>query len=103
MFSLRALPVVAFLAAGGALSAEARTCFSPEQTRIQVSAHKLVEPFKLMKKAASTEKADPISGKLCQWNEKLVYEISLLRKDGQVLRVFLDAATGQQMGPHSER
>ena len=93
-----ALSLTLALAAASPAAVEGRICYSNAQTRAQIAAHKLVEPFKLMKEAAALVKAEPIRGRLCRWNDSLVYEISLLRRDGQVLRVFMNAATGQRMG-----
>jgi len=98
-----ALSLSLLLAAASPSAAEGRSCFSAEQTRSQIAAHKLVEPFKLMKEAGSETKGEPIGVKLCRWNENLVYEISVLRRDGRVLHVFMDAATGQRMAARKER
>jgi uncharacterized membrane protein YkoI len=73
-------------------------CFSAAQTRENISAHKLAEPFRLMKSAAARFQAEAIGVKLCRWKEGFVYEISLLRHDGRVIHAFTNAATGQIFG-----
>ena len=50
-----------------------------------------------MQAASSAAHAEPIAAKLCRDHEALVYEISMLRRDGRVLRIYLDATNGQ---PH---
>jgi hypothetical protein len=40
-----------------------------------------------MRSAASRSEAEAIGVKLCPWSEELVYELSLLRRDGRVIHV----------------
>lgn len=74
-----------------------RTCFSAADTRDSVAAHHLREPMTLLREAAAQNRAEPLGARLCRWNEQFVYEMSLLRRDGRVLRVFVDAASGARM------
>jgi uncharacterized membrane protein YkoI len=101
--------IVAFVGAylGGSAAASAqsepdRVCFSTAETREKILAHGLYEPFRAMRSAASHSQAEAIGVKLCRWNEELVYEMSLLRRDGRVIRVFVDAKTGQVIGSKNE-
>lgn len=55
-----------------------------------------------MRRAAARTHAEAIGAKLCRWSEDLVYEISLLRRDGRVIRIFVDAKTGQVVGSANE-
>jgi len=73
-------------------------CYSPAETRERVATQKLREPFALMRKASAFAHADPLAGKLCRWNDLDIYEISLLRADGRVIHVFMNAATGAVVG-----
>jgi hypothetical protein len=84
-------------AAAGAEPPRERVCFSAAETREKIVMHKLTEPFRVMKSAAARLQGEAIAAKLCRWNQKLVYEISLLRRDGHVIHVFLDAANGQSI------
>ena len=68
-----------------------RVCFSTAETREKILAHGLFEPFRVMRSAASRSQAEAIGVKLCRWSEELVYEMSLLRRDGRVIHV--DAAS----------
>jgi uncharacterized membrane protein YkoI len=100
--------VVAVVSAYLGSSAAARSepaesvCFSAGETRDKILANGLFEPFHAMKSTAGRLQAETIGIKLCRWNEELVYEISLLRRDGRVIHVFLDAKTGQAMGSKNE-
>ena len=97
--------IAAFLGSSAAARAEPepdRVCFSTAETREKILAHKLFEPFRVMRSAASRSQAEAIGVKLCRWSEELVYEMSLLRRDGRVIRVFVNAKTGLAIGSNNE-
>jgi hypothetical protein len=77
-----------------------RTCYSAAETRDRVAAANLREPFALMRKASAMTQGEALAGKLCRWNDQDVYEISLLRRDGTLIHVFMNAATGQVVDMH---
>jgi uncharacterized membrane protein YkoI len=79
-----------------------RVCFSMAETREKILAHGLFEPFRVMRDVASRSQAEAIGVKLCHWSEDLVYEMSLLRRDGRVIQVFVNAKTGQVIGSKNE-
>jgi hypothetical protein len=108
---LRAMNICAlvFLAAclgvGFAARAEParrHTCYSTAETRDKIVSNELSEPFHVMRNEASRLHAEAIGAKLCRWSEDLVYEISLLRHDGRVIRVFVNAKTSQIVGSNNE-
>ncbi|MGP8231615.1 MAG: PepSY domain-containing protein [Methylovirgula sp.] len=70
-------------------------CYSAAQTRREIAAHKLAEPFGLLVGAASRFQAEALGVKLCRHKEQYIYEISLLRTSGRVVHVFTNAVTGQ--------
>jgi uncharacterized membrane protein YkoI len=70
-------------------------CLSTDQTREEIDSARLVQPFVLMRRAAGEAHAEAIEGRLCRWNNELIYEISLLRRDGHVVRVHFNAANGK--------
>ena len=79
----------------------ARKCFNPAETRQRVTQLKLREPFEMMRRAATVASAQALAGRLCRWADLDVYDISLLRPNGRVVHVFLDAQTGRVVGgPH---
>lgn len=84
-------------------TAERRHCFSQVETRESVAAHRLREPLALLREAARETRAEPLGTRLCLWNEKFVYEMSLLRRDGRVVRVFTDAASGARLSAREIR
>ncbi|MGH6822724.1 MAG: PepSY domain-containing protein [Methylocella sp.] len=100
-----AVSVAAYLGSSAAARTEpepAHICFSTAETREKILAHGLFEPFRAMRNAASRSQAEAIGVKLCRWSEELVYEMSLLRHDGRVIHVFVNAKTGQVIGPRNE-
>ncbi|MDE2579530.1 MAG: hypothetical protein KGL46_12035 [Hyphomicrobiales bacterium] len=76
-------------------AAPVRQCFSASETRSLIAAHKLADPFAALRAAASAERAEAIGVKLCRTGEIYRYEFDLLRKDGRLLHVQADAATGK--------
>ena len=77
-------------------------CFSVAQTRQKIAQHRLAEPFPLMRAESSANQADALSTRLCRIGELFLYEINLLRRDGRVIRVFVDAASGKPSPYHPE-
>ena len=74
-------------------------CFSTAQTREKIAAEKLTDPFVAMRSAKERVKGDALNARLCQKGETFIYEISLVRQDGHVVKVLYDAATGQPFSP----
>src|ERR1700674_3349532 len=100
-----AVIVAAYLGSSTAAGTEPepdRVCFSTAETREKILAHGLFEPFRVMRNVASRSQAEAIGVKLCRWSEDLVYEMSLLRRDGRVIQVFVNAKTGQVIGSKNE-
>ncbi|HUI21258.1 MAG TPA: PepSY domain-containing protein [Methylocella sp.] len=105
MFFFRVAIAVAYLASSVGVRSQSereRVCFSTAETREKIIAHGLSEPFHAMRSTAGRLQAEAIGVKLCRWSEELVYEMSLLRHDGRVVRVFIDAKTGQAIGSKNE-
>lgn len=102
----RAAVVGLVLAGGGARASEAEplavaakpSCLNAADTREQVKAHKLLEPYAALKSAAQQRKAEALSAKLCVTGDDYVYEITLLHRDGRLIHVQVDAATGKLIG-----
>jgi len=83
-------------------------CLSPAETRDEVKAHKLLEPFAALKYAAQQRKAEALSARLCHAGDQFIYEITLLHRDGRLTRVQMEAGTGKLIArtphePHEPR
>lgn len=79
--------------------AQTHVCYSTAEARDKIAAHRLSDPFRLVRGATRSVTADVVSVKLCLWKERLVYEVGLLPRDGHVGRVFIDARTGEILSP----
>ena len=76
-----------------------RQCYSTAETRDQIAAHALSEPLRSIQKAAAHFQAEALGARLCRRNDVLMYEISLLRRDGKIVHCIYDAKTGQIIEP----
>ncbi len=76
-------------------------CFATSETREEIKAHHLLEPFVALKSAAATVKAEALSAKLCRLGDEFVYEIALLHRDGRLVHVVMNAVTGKLANPRA--
>ncbi len=93
--------------AGAGLAAEAEVkpapkpvCESASETREEIKAHHLVEPFAALKSAQAQYKAEPLTARLCRLGDEYVYEIALLHRDGRFVHVSMNAVTGKWQEAH---
>lgn len=77
-------------------------CYSTSQTRDAIFAHKLAEPFGMMRAAGNQMQGDPIGARLCKIHDEFIYEVSLLRRDGRIMKILVDATTGAPHVPGKE-
>ena len=93
---------------GRAAEAELRValkhgCLPPSESREEIKTHRLIEPFAVLKSAAAQFKAEALSAKLCRNGDELVYEIALLHRDGRLVHVVTNAATGKVIAVRTAR
>jgi uncharacterized membrane protein YkoI len=79
-----------------------RSCLLPAEAREAIAVHRLSEPFQVMRSAATLMRAEAVGERLCRWNEQYVYVITLLRRDGRVIRLFVDAASGKTVDSNND-
>jgi uncharacterized membrane protein YkoI len=93
---MRALILAGFLVCGAGLgpAVAEQNCFSAEDTREQVTKHGLIALHDVVRSARGSGQADLISARLCETNGNLVYMIAMLGRDGKVMRMTVDARTG---------
>jgi uncharacterized membrane protein YkoI len=70
-------------------------CLNAAETREMVKSRRLLEPFAALKFAAGQRKAEALSARLCRSGDDFVYEITLLHRDGRLVHVEMEAATGK--------
>ncbi len=86
------------LAERGLAGPGAKKCFNAAETRERVGAQGLLAPFQAMRRAALIGNGEVLAGKLCRWENSDIYDISLLRPNGRVVHLFMDAVTGRVVG-----
>jgi uncharacterized membrane protein YkoI len=98
--AVRLLVVLTALSgAVGAAYAQRRECLDPGKTLEAIAQHRLVRPGDALSTAAFANKAEALSARLCRWDNGFKYEITLLRRDGKVIRAYVDAASGLPVDP----
>ena len=70
-------------------------CLNAAETREMVKSRRLIEPFAALKFASAQRKAEALSARLCRAGEDFVYEITLLHRDGRLVHVEMEAASGK--------
>jgi hypothetical protein len=74
-----------------------RVCFNSAETREKIVAHHLADPFRALR--AGRLQGEALRAKLCRWKQDdFVYEIAVLRRDGRLVRVYMNAQNGQTVG-----
>jgi uncharacterized membrane protein YkoI len=71
-----------------------RQCLNAADAREVLARNKFTDPAAALRSAAAVAHADPLRSRLCRWNDDYVYEITLLRRDGKVMNVFIKAEDG---------
>jgi hypothetical protein len=79
-----------------------RSCLIPSEAREAIALHRLSEPFEAMRNAATQMRAEAVGERLCRWNDQFIYEITLLRRDGRVIHLYIDAASGKAVGASND-
>ncbi len=74
-------------------------CFSARETSDRVARLRLANPLMTMRTNARRLRADPLRTRLCRGGTVLIYELSLIRRDGKVTQVYVNAQTGRPMAP----
>ncbi len=78
-------------------------CLSGSETREEIAAHRLLQPFAVLKSAAAIAKAEALSAKLCKIGEDFVFEIALLHHDGRLVHLMMNASTGKVVNSRNLR
>ena len=99
----RAAACCAVMASASANAAEADehapaakpVCLNAAETREEVKSRRLLEPFAALRSAAAQRKAEALSARLCHTGDEFIYEITLLHRDGRLVHVEVEAASGK--------
>ncbi len=74
-------------------------CFSAREMGDRVARLRLANPLIAMQSNARRNRAEPLRTRLCRTGNRLVYELSLIRKDGKVMQIYLNAQSGRPIAP----
>lgn len=96
------LLILAALLAGATLglvqAAEPEQCLTPEQRRAAISSQKAVPLARAVRAAKARYGGELVGAHLCERGKTLVYVLTVLGRDGRVMRVTVDAASGRLVG-----
>lgn len=76
-------------------------CVAPAKARQLFFEKALVPPIRAMRQAAAGAGAEAIDIQLCFFRGALVYDVTLLDRNGSVTHRLMSAATGGPLGEHS--
>ena len=75
-------------------------CVPPGRARELFFEKKLVPPFRIMRQAAVQSGSESIDIQLCWFHGSLVYDVTLLGREGRLVHRLIAAATGEPLGDH---
>ncbi len=76
-------------------------CVSSAETRELFVADKLMPPFRVLREAARVAQAEAIDIQLCRAQGALVYNVTLLDRDGRVIHRIVSATNGAAFTSHT--
>jgi uncharacterized membrane protein YkoI len=89
------LALVLLAAAGPAAAADPPTCLSQEQRRAAVATHRAIPLARAVRDVRHrTAGAEVVGARLCYRGSELVYVLTVLARDGKVMRASVNAASG---------
>ena len=80
--------------------APASECYTIAQTREKIAQHGLADPIPLLRRAGAENQGEALAAQLCRNGEVFIYDITVMRRDGRIERVPINAANGK---PHPWR
>ena len=73
-----------------------RVCFSQAETRDKIAQRRLTDPVSATR--AGRSEGEALRTRLCRWKQdELVYEVYVLRRDGRIIRLYINAQSGQAL------
>ena len=75
-------------------SPHGRVCFSQAETRDKIAQRRLTDPVSATR--AGRAEGEALRTRLCRWKQdELVYEVYVLRRDGRIVHLYINAQNGQ--------
>jgi uncharacterized membrane protein YkoI len=95
VLALVVLAPVLIATAGPARAAEPGACLTQDQRRTAVASHRAVPLARAVRNVKShAAGVEVVGARLCYHGEELVYVLTVLARDGKVIRASIDAASG---------
>lgn len=91
---LAAALMMAMPASPGAAADNLR-CLSPQERRAVIAAKKAMPLARAMRAVGKRVPGETVRAELCEANSRLVYQLTILARNGRVTRATVDAVTGQ--------
>ncbi len=79
-----------------------QACYTAREMSDRVARLRLSNPLIAMQSNARRLRADPLRTRLCRSGGRLIYELSLIRRDGKVLRIHVNAQNGRTISPQRQ-
>ena len=76
-------------------AAERKSCLSPDERRAVIAAHKAIPLVQAMHVVKAKLRGEVVKARLCRQEQRLVYVLTVLARDGKVTQARVDAADGQ--------
>ena len=77
-------------------------CGGPAKARQLVFEQNLVPPIRAMRQASAASGAEPIDIQLCWFHGELVYDVTLLDRNGPMIHRLMSGMTGAPLGEHGK-
>ncbi|MBV8825365.1 MAG: hypothetical protein JO084_00295 [Bradyrhizobiaceae bacterium] len=89
------LALVVLAAAGPAAAADPSTCLTQDQRRAAIATHRAIPLARAVRDIRHrTAGAEVVGARLCYRGSDLVYVLTVLARDGKVIRASVNAASG---------
>jgi uncharacterized membrane protein YkoI len=82
------------LMTSGAVSADEGRCLNPEQRRAAIAGRQTVPLTRAIRVAKTHVSGEIVRARLCERGKALVYVLTVLTRDGKVMRASIDGVTG---------
>jgi uncharacterized membrane protein YkoI len=100
MILIRTMLTGVLLLAAAAPAGAADHCFSRNEQKAKAAAHAVVPLSRVIRQVRPH--GEVIRARLCEHGGRLVYQLTVLAKDGKVAHTSVDAADGAPLGPRAQ-
>jgi len=74
-----------------------RECYNQAEAREKIALHRLTDPMRALR--VGRLQGEALRARLCRWTpDEFVYEVFVLRRDGRIVHVYMNAQNGEAVG-----